>query len=150
MLTLLFKFIFFSSFPYIVLVLIFYSGSAVGNASILGIFEVTLCLLYINFMERVKWSANKHWIWVGFFFWVKLMIIALYQIPFVVITFSDAKLKRKILQVGENIFGLKILSGSNELLIEVFILAFYYIQARVNPIISFNKSFLIQTFTSSI
>src|SRR5690606_937280 len=86
---LLFKLIFFSIFPYIVLLLIFISGSAVGNASILGIFEVTLCLLYINFMERVKWTANKHWIWIGFFFWVKLMIIAIYQIPFIIIAFSN-------------------------------------------------------------
>jgi hypothetical protein len=78
------------------------------------------------------------------------MIIALYQIPFVVITFSDAKMKRKILQIGENIFGLKILSGSNELLIEVFILAFYYIQAKVNSLIPFNIRFLTPTFTSSI
>eukprot|EP01080_Neovahlkampfia_damariscottae_P010191 gene10191-2610_t len=129
---LIFKFIFFSMFPYIVLLLIFISGSAVGNASIIGIFEVTLCLLYINFMERVKWTANKHWIWIGFFFWMKLLIIAIYQIPFVIISFSNNDTKLKILRIGKNIFGLKVLNGTyDELLIEVFILAFFYIQAKI-------------------
>ena len=61
------------------------------------------------------------------------MIIAIYQIPFVIISFSNNDTKLKILRIGQNIFGLKVLEGYYyELLIEVFILAFFYIQAKVS------------------
>ena len=63
------------------------------------------------------------------------MIIAIYQIPFVIISFSNNDTKLKILRIGQNIFGLKVLEGYYyELLIEVFILAFFYIQAKVSEI----------------
>lgn len=53
--------------------LIVFIGSAY-NPSLLSMAQLSLCLLYLNLDETLKWYATKAWIWLGIYYYAEIVL----------------------------------------------------------------------------
>jgi hypothetical protein len=120
----------FRGFPKLVMVVVFVDATI--KASLIGIVQMVLCLVFLNLGNHVYWRTRKFWIWLGIFYYAYCVIEALFQIPLTVVDTNPEKWMpgKTWPKLLTGFVGLTEFSPTN-IVFSVIIITLFYIQDKI-------------------
>jgi hypothetical protein len=117
-------------FPKVVMVIVFIDATI--KASLFGMLQMVLCLVYLNLGNHVYWRTKKFWVWLGVFYYVYILVEAMYQIPLTVLSDDPAGWipNQDWPKYLTMFLGLTEFSDIN-IMFSVFIIVLFYIQDKI-------------------
>lgn len=118
---------FFNKIPLIILFI-----DAAIDPGFIKLIQMAICIIYLSQVNRIYWYTRYFWIGIGIFYYILTFILALYQIPIVIVGDPGTKWGNQAWTAPLMMFfGLTAMSSPGRIVLSVLVFASYYIQDRI-------------------